>query len=91
MSDKLYRWVKASERLPDLTQYSENELHFQFDGKKVCGVHFMSDGFEVKILSIYTGYYNEHFYRLEWLSEIEADKDDGWIYCPNCGRIKSES
>jgi len=63
------RWTKCSEQMPDLSQYAEPELHFRFDGKKVCGVQFMSDGFEVKILSIYHGFYNKDLHRLEYLDE----------------------
>jgi hypothetical protein len=60
-------WVKASEKMPDL--YDEAEIHYKFDGKKIYGVEFMTDGFEIYNGSKYIGFYNEHLHRLEYLDE----------------------
>jgi hypothetical protein len=70
------RWIKASERGPDIN--SCHERFFKLDGKKVdgCYVDLKGDGvlsFEFKVNGIYEIIEMKDWSRVEWLDESDPD------------------
>jgi hypothetical protein len=66
---KLYRWVRASERTPDI--FDSAEKHYNLDGKKVDGFFLHQRCFEYFCNEIagYKTIDESQFNRIEWLEE----------------------
>lgn len=78
MAEKLYRFIKASERLPEIGE----RKHLRLCGEYLwAGRFILSDNGE-EIYCDVDGQnkvlYKDEFSEIEWLCEIEADQDELW-------------
>lgn len=89
----IYRWVKASERLPSVKSrdlYFTRTLNVYYDVCKLQEDGFVQTGYGGKHLSsIYDNYtLNE----IEWLEKVEADQHELWdSFCDDLNDWQNET